>query len=666
VDKQILEPENLLGFSVTGSLDPSSMLKMFKCEATEDVYMCEQLAYIDGEKKGVKTTFSCCHGYKLVAEGYQKQCKEVDIRPTEETIADLEGTDFLTMFSEENLLDHLSNATVFMPDNEAIQNFLKGMSDLSPIPGENGAISYTIDEGLLKKRRKRQIDLIVDQGLATKEILLNHLVPEVLNVQDFSNNDLITSKSSEGATIRMSVYPTLPVKTVLANCALITSKNHHTTTGVVHVVDKVIQPATQTIGEILAEDLQFKTFMSSLDEDDSRKLSDNKQTLTVFVPSEKAFQELDEETSAKLFGSGSCGNHILRSHILPEIVCSGVIMGRVQVTNSMGDKLNLRRADDGSIFVNEIKLVLKDMVATNGVIHVIDSIIVPKSSKTVEEEVKARNSKEFAELIQESKLWEKLNGLENFTLLLPSRQAMREIAPEMLQILKQDSKQLEQLILHHILPSKHQVCARTNSVIKSLAGQPHHSNFPHSVSCARIEPNEAKVCGGNVYTVDRLLVHSMTNLLDTLEKSEEHSTFFKLIKDLNLRDQISGVHTIFAPTNRAFQQLQAETQHRIFGDKEMMKKVVENHIIPDAAVCCSSAPRNMFAFKQFARGERTLGGQTLFLRRSHTGNVLVNSHASVERCDTVAEDGIIHSIDSVLMPRELKVPPMRNFQFWEF
>jgi uncharacterized surface protein with fasciclin (FAS1) repeats len=47
-----------------------------------------------------------------------------------------------------------------------------------------------------------------------------------------------------------------------------------------------------------------------------------------------------------------------------------------------GDTLNLeRRPDDGKLFVSGVQIVAKDIVGTNGIIHVIDDIIMPDSGE---------------------------------------------------------------------------------------------------------------------------------------------------------------------------------------------------------------------------------------------------------------------------------------------
>jgi uncharacterized surface protein with fasciclin (FAS1) repeats len=63
-------------------------------------------------------------------------------------------------------------------------------------------------------------------------------------------------------------------------------------------------------------------------------------------------------------------------------VCSAAIQTRLVVVNMDGDTLNLeRRPDDGKLFVSGIQIVAKDVVGTNGIIHVIDDIIMPDSGE---------------------------------------------------------------------------------------------------------------------------------------------------------------------------------------------------------------------------------------------------------------------------------------------
>ncbi|XP_023331403.1 transforming growth factor-beta-induced protein ig-h3 [Eurytemora carolleeae] len=157
------------------------------------------------------------------------------------------------------------------------------------------------------------------------------------------------------------------------------------------------------------------------------------------------------------------------------------------------------------------------------------------------------------------------------------------------------------------------------------------------------------------------MVPGAVNLEEVLKGSSEHSTFFKLLQESQLSKELVSPYTIFAPTNQAFMKLSDESQHKIFGDSKMAENVLRNHIVQDV-VCCSAVP----SYLLFSRGERTIGGHSIHLRRTSGGRVLVNK-GTIERCDIVAENGIMHSIDAVILPKILQSNEQEKTRmFWSF
>ena len=96
-------------------------------------------------------THSCCHGYKNLNG---EACTSVDIKPLEETIAELEADQFLELIVENNLEHLMSNVTVFVPNNEAIRDLDFELEELY-MNNEIENVVYNIDDGLINKRRKR-------------------------------------------------------------------------------------------------------------------------------------------------------------------------------------------------------------------------------------------------------------------------------------------------------------------------------------------------------------------------------------------------------------------------------------------------------------------------------------------------------------------------------
>ena len=81
----------------------------------------------------------------------------------------------------------------------------------------------------------------------------------------------------------------------MANCARVTSRDHRATNGIVHIVDRVILPATQTIAEIVQNDVQLRSLKKALEKTNMlEQLSQQQGQFTLFAPTDDAFAKMDE------------------------------------------------------------------------------------------------------------------------------------------------------------------------------------------------------------------------------------------------------------------------------------------------------------------------------------------------------------------------------------
>lgn len=166
--------------------------------------------------------------------------------------------------------------------------------------------------------------------------------------------------------------------------------------GVIHVIDAVILPETRTLAEIVveaasaSEGAEFTTLLAAVqaaDEAVLKALSDPESKLTVFAPTDAAFAALREALGADAF-NGVLANkealtNILLYHVLEGIVGSDDVAklladnnGEVQVTMLNGGTATVKLMD-GAIMIDNAKIIMTDIDAANGIIHVIDAVIVP-------------------------------------------------------------------------------------------------------------------------------------------------------------------------------------------------------------------------------------------------------------------------------------------------
>lgn len=130
------------------------------------------------------------------------------------------------------------------------------------------------------------------------------------------------------------------------------------------------------------------------------------------------------------------------------------------------------------------------------------------------------------------------------------------------------------------------------------------------------------------------------NVLDVAAQTPELSTFVKLARDAGLEPALgqAASYTLFAPTNDAFQAVPAKTLEAWQSDKAMLKDVLSYHVL--TARMASSAVKTGSA--------KTLQGASMSTG-STAGYVTVDD-AMVVKADLGASNGVIHTVDRVLVP----------------
>jgi uncharacterized surface protein with fasciclin (FAS1) repeats len=97
---------------------------------------------------------------------------------------------------------------------------------------------------------------------------------------------------------------------------------------------------------------------------------------TVFAPSDEAFAKLPEGTVQNLLNDIPTLKAILLYHVVSGSVLSTDLTHNMNARTLQGEKVKIRLKD--GVSVNDAKVVAADIRATNGVIHVIDTVLLPK------------------------------------------------------------------------------------------------------------------------------------------------------------------------------------------------------------------------------------------------------------------------------------------------
>lgn len=145
------------------------------------------------------------------------------------------------------------------------------------------------------------------------------------------------------------------------------------------------------------------------------------------------------------------------------------------------------------------------------------------------------------------------------------------------------------------------------------------------------------------------------NIIENAVNSADHETLVAAVKAAGLVETLSGEgpFTVFAPTDAAFDKLQGGTVEELLKpeNKDMLVKVLTCHVV--AADAMSDAIMGMIEDDGGEHDVPTVGGCTLKARMS-MGNIILTDErgrdATVTIADVKQSNGVIHVIDTVLLP----------------
>jgi len=147
--------------------------------------------------------------------------------------------------------------------------------------------------------------------------------------------------------------------------------------GVIHVIDSVILPASDNLVETAASAKQFGTLLAAAKAAGLADVLANGGPFTVFAPTDEAFAALGDTVDELLQPENKAElANILKYHVVPGRIYSTDAVKAGQAKTLTGHPIMIQ-TKGGDVLVNSAKIASADLDASNGVIHVIDSVLVP-------------------------------------------------------------------------------------------------------------------------------------------------------------------------------------------------------------------------------------------------------------------------------------------------
>lgn len=379
---------------------------------------------------------------------------------------------------------------------------------------------------------------------------------------------------------------------------------------------------------------------------------------TVFAPTDAAIVALTEVleiTAEELLALPNLGD-ILQYHVVAASAFSTDLTDGQMIGTLQGSDVTVTMNMDG-VFINEAMVTVADIAADNGVVHVIDAVLLPPapvSNTVVDVIVNSEDHTVLEAAVLAADLAGALSAEGPFTVFAPTDAAFTALM-EALEVSAEELLAFEGLtdvLLYHVVGAQALAADLSDGQeITTLLDQ----DVTITINGMGVFVNQAMVTvadivadNGVVHVIDAVLLPELDEnlpetVVDIIVASEVHTLLEAAVVAAGLVDALSGEgpFTVFAPTDDA---IVALTEALSITAEELLAlpnlgEILQYHVVAADAFAEDLSDGQLLT---------TLLGQDVTVSISDAG-VMIND-AMVIVADLEAENGVVHVIDAVLLP----------------
>ena len=372
----------------------------------------------------------------------------------------------------------------------------------------------------------------------------------------------------------------------------------------------------KTIVDIAAEDDRFDTMVTAIQAADLADTLSSEGPFTVFAPTDEAFAALPEGTLDALLADIPTLTDILLYHVVAgEVTASDVVSldGQSAETALEGKSIAIKVDADRVILNDNVNVIITDIEASNGVIHIIDAVLLPPSDEEAMSEDDMSDKMDIVDTavadgrfttlvaaVEAAGLMDALKGEDPFTVFAPTDEAFAALPEGTVEALLAD------ILLYHVVEGK-------------------------VMAADVVELNQAMTLNGQY--------------VDIAVEDGRFTTLVAAVQAVDLVDTLKGESpfTVFAPTDEAFAALPEGTVDALLADIPALTDILLYHVVPGKVMAADVLGLDGES------AETALAGQSISIAIDGE-SVILNDNVNVVITDIEASNGVIHVIGAVLLP----------------
>ena len=268
-----------------------------------------------------------------------------------------------------------------------------------------------------------------------------------------------------------------------------------------------------TIVDVAVNAGSFKTLVAAVKAAGLVDTLNSKGPFTVFAPTDEAFAMIPKATLTNLLKPENVEDlrAILTYHVVPGRVVAKDVVKLSSSDTANGQTLSIRFDEKNkAVFIDGARVIKTDIEASNGIIHVIDHVMLPKD--IVDIAVTSGSFNTLVAAVKAAGLVETLKGKGPFTVFAPTDAAFAKIPAKTLNdLLKPENKaELQAILMYHVVPSrfdaKSVVKADSAKTVNGKSFQIKMSKGNVYVDNAMVVKTDIKANNGIIHVIDTVLI----------------------------------------------------------------------------------------------------------------------------------------------------------------
>ncbi len=593
------------------------------------------------------------NGYELI---FDREGVDILVNDAIITIRDIEADNGLVHVIDAVLYDQVFNFTVadILALNETLSSFNNYVTQAGLVPALRTEGPYTVfaPSNAALVSLPTEIKDALDSGsmAAILDFVRNHVVEDLFESPRLINGTSITA--SNGFVIEITIDED---DNIFLNDSRIELINLQADNGVVHIIDAALytEDAPNTIYEYISRNENHSILTNAVNKAGLNFLYDGAGPLTLFAPTNQAFANLPDGLLDDLF-SGDVSElvDLILSHTLNDSlnIDTLITLGSVENAN-LTDLSILKNGND--VFINDARVVVSDINLDNGVVHVIDLVILNADNKNTVLDI-VRDSDDHDNILDAIIIAEMESRYElesDISLFAPTDFAINMLAPgEWSALLADPQGGLTDFLNFHTLLDSLTTAELTDGLEVIMSdGTPAYISIEGSdifINNAEIIIEDLIADNGVVHVIDAVLeeVEQRNTVYDVIANDDKYSILQDALVATGLDQRLINESTItyFAPTDLAFNAIpQSEFLELLSDPQGELKDILEYHLFDH-----NLSSNGMFDGLQIVMSN----GEPALI--TDPGDGFYINDSKISEFDIFADNGIVHSVNAIITPLE--------------